>query len=111
MGISTENIIIESNVAHLLCSICAKLLDDAVVLRSCEHMYCRICIKEWMKSQKATGNKSVCPDCRQSFVKKDLIKPVSSGLQIMTNVVSAYFPKVRLPVFYIEFNPFQKNCT
>ena len=81
MGISIENIINGSNVDHLLCSICAELLDDVVVLRVCEHMYCRICIQQWMKTQITEGNKPMCPDCRQCFVIKDLMKPVSAGFQ------------------------------
>ena len=72
MGISTDQIIgnfqdreFDSR-SYCLCSICSDLLEDAVVLRKCEHIFCRSCIAGWVLAK--NNKKTVpCPECRTNF--------------------------------------------
>jgi len=78
MGIATENVINATNVSrevreHFLCSICTQLVEDAVTIRKCEHMFCRICINQWIDQQWIYNT---CPECRAFFYSDDVTKPV-----------------------------------
>ncbi|KAM5135099.1 E3 ubiquitin/ISG15 ligase TRIM25-like [Mantella aurantiaca] len=50
---------------ELNCSICLEIYMDPVTLR-CGHNFCRICIKDFLKTQEAAGVYS-CPECREEF--------------------------------------------
>ena len=79
MGINVENIATGTSVDYLLCSICSQLLYDAIVLPICEHMFCRECIEEWVKTKKQGAVKTFevsCPDCRKPFTLCDFGEPV-----------------------------------
>lgn len=56
----------------ITCSVCAELLEDPVMLKECEHLFCRICINRWIAAQQSG---LTCPDCRTAFVPMDDIKP------------------------------------
>ena len=86
MGISLDNVVDGTTVDHFVCSICTNLLDDAVVLKSCEHMYCRECINQWSKSEKPASNQTSCPECRQIFAQTDLAKPMRVVLSMLSQV-------------------------
>ena len=88
MGISLESVADGNNVDHFICSICTLLLEDALVLKTCEHIFCRLCIKKWIETQKFSirletrvavpGDPVLsCPDCRQAFTEKECQKPMS----------------------------------
>jgi hypothetical protein len=47
---------------HMECSICSDLLAGALVL-SCGHMFCGVCLAEWLKTGAAQ-----CPDCRRPLL-------------------------------------------
>jgi len=53
------------------CAICFDDMDEsaAVVLRSCGHVFCQVCI-----AKVSMGYQSNCPFCRHSFVQEDLVK-------------------------------------
>lgn len=111
MGIALENVVNGTNMEHFVCSICTNLLDDAVVLKSCEHMYCRECINQWAKSEKPTTGASSCPECRQTFTQADLVKPM--------RVVQALLSQVELNcsnngclelILYDNFRKHVKTC-
>ena len=85
MGIATENVIDATNVEHFLCSICTQLLEDVVIIRKCEHMFCRSCINQWIDQRKDQGIRT-CPDCRRYF--NDVTKPVRPGLRIHITLVT-----------------------
>lgn len=65
----------------LLCCICQGVLEDAVV-SPCEHVFCSVCIKEWLKESRT------CPNCRRNMNGKHLkqviplIKNLISRLKI-----------------------------
>ena len=50
------------------CAICTDLLLDPVVLKTCEHHYCRVCLDQWIDGQDFIVT---CPECRQSFADDD----------------------------------------
>ena len=50
---------------ELICCICQGVLEDAVV-SPCEHVFCSICVKEWLKESET------CPNCRRKINEKDL---------------------------------------
>ena len=54
-----------SNVAdHLMCAICQDVVVGAHVL-SCGHMFCGLCIAQWLRSQnKSQQACTSCPECR-----------------------------------------------
>ena len=62
---------LESDDAPPECAICFDGMDEsaAVVLRSCGHVFCQVCI-----SKVSMGYHSSCPFCRHSFVQEDLVK-------------------------------------
>ena len=47
----------------MICSICLEnLKDDNSVILNCEHIYHKICIKEWLKKNNS------CPNCRINII-------------------------------------------
>ena len=50
---------------ELLCCICQGVLEDAVV-SPCEHVFCSICVKEWLKES------GTCPNCRRRINEQNL---------------------------------------
>ena len=87
MGIDLDNIIDRTNVEHFICSICTQLLENAVIIPACEHMFCKECISNWAHADLGTNYEmdldrrglsilATCPDCRISFTKNDLKAPV-----------------------------------
>lgn len=72
MGISIDIVIDETSIAHFICSICTELVENPVMLKTCEHLFCGECITEWRRVCE-TGSK--CPDCRRSFVNSDIVDP------------------------------------
>ncbi|XP_043942108.1 tripartite motif-containing protein 72-like [Protopterus annectens] len=54
---------------ELSCSICLDLFQNAVQL-PCQHIFCKQCIEQHLASNGASG---LCPNCRTSFRRTDLI--------------------------------------
>ena len=47
----------------MICSICLEnLKDNNCVILNCEHIYHKICIKEWLKKNNS------CPNCRINII-------------------------------------------
>jgi len=40
MGIPTENFVTGQNIAHFNCAICSEVIEDALVIKNCDHMFC-----------------------------------------------------------------------
>ena len=56
-----------------ICSICTEVAREAVILRNCEHLFCKQCITQWI--ERVDGSKD-CPDCREGpLTGDDLIRP------------------------------------
>ena len=83
MGISITNVIDKTRTLHLICSICTELVEDPAMLKTCEHMFCRECIKGWNKFCKTD---LTCPDCRQPFVNCDISNPNRILLNLMGDI-------------------------
>ena len=47
MGFSLNLFITPEIEEDFLCSICRKVLQDAIVLKPCKHAFCRDCIRDW----------------------------------------------------------------
>ena len=86
MGISIDNVIDKKLTHHLICSICTELVEDALILKTCDHMFCRLCICEWKRGQSSVGNSPTCPECRQAFLDTDLVKPCRIILNMMGEI-------------------------
>jgi hypothetical protein len=68
MGIDLDLVADNQIVKHLICALCTGLLDNAIMLKKCEHMFCGLCFKVYAKR--------TCPTCRNVFNYSD-IKPVT----------------------------------
>ena len=86
MGISLDNVIDKKLTHHLICSICTELVEDALILKTCDHMFCRECVCEWKRGQSIVGNSPTCPECRQAFLDNDLVKPSRIILNMMGEI-------------------------
>ena len=48
MGIDT-GLCVGEVIEDLICSICSDVLEDAKEIKKCEHVYCSICVLEWLE--------------------------------------------------------------
>ena len=55
---------------QLFCSVCEEVFKDPV-MGDCQHTFCRSCISQWIKNQKAAAN---CPICRERLPKAHLLE-------------------------------------
>lgn len=62
---------------ELLCCICRGVLENAVV-SPCEHVFCLMCAKEWLRKS------ANCPNCRQRMNERDL----KQVLPLVRNLIS-----------------------
>ena len=62
MGIDVDLIVGNYGKEDYICAVCTDLLEDPITLKACEHMFCRACIDEVIR----TGE-SRCPVCRTRF--------------------------------------------
>lgn len=46
------------------CEICNSPIKNAVVCKKCYNIFCKLCIENWINSNKSKGNKISCPHCR-----------------------------------------------
>lgn len=69
MGYDLEKFVGEVN-DSLICGICLDVLMDPVVIKECEHIYCRECITTTLT------NGQGCPQDRKPFSLESLGKPV-----------------------------------
>ena len=44
MGIDTDLIVGNYGREDFICGICHDLLEDPIILKKCEHSFCRVCI-------------------------------------------------------------------
>ena len=72
---------------ELLCCVCQGVLENAVV-SPCEHVFCSMCVKEWLKKS------ATCPNCRQQMNERDL----KQVLPLLRNLIS----KLRIVCKYKE---------
>ena len=74
MGIPVEQAINKDLIDHFICNKCSDLVVDVIILKTCEHLFCRSCIVDWIATQKQSKSKIVCPSCDDPFTAKDFIK-------------------------------------
>ena len=85
MGINVDNVIDKTGIVHIICSICTEVVEDPIILQTCEHMFCRVCIAKWISETEiiATTN---CPECRTNFSVNDVGKPSRILLNLIAEV-------------------------
>lgn len=94
--------------AELCCPICRELLDKAVKVKECGHVFCSLCIRQTFSAQKEKGSKHhrqycACPTCitqgfGRSFQQSTTIRNYESSLIPATSVqqqVDEYRHKVQ----------------
>ena len=87
MGINVDNVIDKESILHLICSICTDVVEDPIILGTCEHMFCRLCITEWEMSHFTADDSSNCPECRMKFFDDiDYGKPSRILLNVIAEV-------------------------
>jgi len=59
------------NAARLQCPICLRLVDRPVIT-SCQHIYCCMCIGEWINHQQNHGSTTKCTVCKQQIELSDI---------------------------------------
>lgn len=52
-----------------VCGICLEILKDPVMIKECEHFYCRDCIDDSIEKE------TYCPEDRKAITKDELIPP------------------------------------
>ena len=62
MGIDLTLVVGQKVRTNFTCLICLDLIEDPVVLKNCEHYFCRACIGGIVRH----GNPT-CPECRNPF--------------------------------------------
>ena len=73
MGIDSDLILGDYGRTHFTCTICTELLEDPVIIRYCEHAFCKLCLRNFTTRQ--LGSRYRCPECRTYFTHNDVIKP------------------------------------
>ena len=86
MGINVDNVIDKTGIVHLICSICTEVVEDPIILQTCEHMFCRVCITKWMTSETPPIGATNCPECRTIFSDSDIGKPSRILLNLIAEV-------------------------
>ena len=115
MGINIDLILPEfcETVREILpnftCSICKDLLEDSVMIKQCDHIFCRSCLTEWVKSQNK-GTNAPCPECRELFASSDV-----KELRVIRNMLSTFeFKCVHEPcneiIRYDDLNAHPQEC-
>ena len=67
-------------------SICTEVVEHPIILGTCEHMFCRLCITEWKQSKTAIDGSFNCPECHMNFFESDFGKPSRILLNIIAEV-------------------------
>ena len=70
------NIFVDSVDEELMCCICTDVLEDAVQLIPCQHLYCRSCLLNWLSV------KAICPVDGQR-VNEKCVTPAPRSIQNM----------------------------
>ena len=82
---------------------CNELLEDAVVIRSCQHYFCSLCIA------KVTGRE--CPECDRPFQIADLEKPGAVMEGLLRKVkVKCIFDGCNTDFEYSALKAHQRTC-
>ena len=68
---------------EFICPICCDILEDPVLLESCEHVFCRLCIEEWLQK----CEQKLCPIDRQEINDKSIRPPQRSFRNLITNLL------------------------
>ena len=102
------------------CPICTDLVEDAAVIRECEHIYCRPCLDGWIESQKIESipcpvlmpRTIPCPECRKLFSKE---KDIGGASRFMRNMLSEIrlkcpFEDCEMVVGYDSYKMHQLGC-
>lgn len=83
MGISQDLVydnLSSAQAENAKCAICTDLLLDPVVLRECEHHFCRECLDRWIERLEERHDEEddmeeefipTCPECRATFTDSD----------------------------------------
>lgn len=60
----------ESDYSEFLCSICCEILKNPVIISTCKHSFCEICLNNYISKTK--GVKKECPIDKLKFTKKNI---------------------------------------
>ena len=82
MGIAEELVIKPDDVKHFMCSICRDMVDNHVMIKLCDHIFCKECLDFWSVDNKC------CPECRIKFTENDLGKS-----RLFDNLISDFVMK------------------
>ncbi|CAJ0835675.1 12197_t:CDS:2 [Entrophospora sp. SA101] len=83
---------VETTNSNLICCICRTPFVEPVVLESCGHTFCKLCI-----NQSITSTKSICPIDRSPLSDtKNQLKPASKLIVNMVNELLVYCPNREL---------------
>lgn len=100
------------------CSICLKILQDPVLVRACEHAFCRNCIMCWMRIEMS------CPEDRTPIKRTDVIEFDRFLLKLYGRMkIKCDFAEVKkvlklivyktndyVLMFVIQYIPFKDGC-
>ncbi len=91
---------VDSIPEHLTCLICTLPLEDALIHKSCEEMFCGSCIEGFKK----------CPKCLNEMTSDDL-SPVIRVIRNSLDELKVYCPTCKLSVSRGELNDHEnKYC-
>lgn len=69
MGFEIERFVDQKLVQDFKCGICLEVFKEPVMISVCEHIYCRECITDWLKTDTS------CPEDRTPIQDSDLVQP------------------------------------
>lgn len=69
MGFDTERFIDAKLAEEFKCGIWLEVFEEPVMISACDHIYCRECITEWLKTD------TICPVDRTPIEDSDLVQP------------------------------------
>lgn len=69
MGFEIERFASSDNLEDFKCGICLEIFENPIMISICEHVYCRQCIDDWLKTDTS------CPEDRTPIQESDLKPP------------------------------------
>ena len=110
MGINRDLAVESSAIDLCVCTICCGVLENVIMIKTCEHCFCEQCIDEWIKIKLQNNDELSCPECRITFTKAEL-----GTSRLLRNLLSSIelrcmYPECFVLVRYDDYEQHRTDC-